>query len=213
MKNNLIGISGRIGSGKDTVGNIINYLCWKNSVEKGIADPQTYTIKDFIDGRGRETFEIKKFADKLKQRVALTWGIDRIKLEDRGFKNSIIPQLGITWRKIMQLEGEKMREINKDYWVNALFSDYSDFYNSMFSVRNGYKEPKNKWIITDVRFPNEVKAIKDRGGIVIRVNRNTSELSNHESETALDNAKFDYIIDNNSDIRSLIEKVKNLDII
>lgn len=31
------------------------------------------------------------------------------------------------------------------------------------------------WIITDVRFPNEVKAIKDRGGVIIRLTRDNSE--------------------------------------
>ena len=31
--------------------------------------------------------------------------------------------------------------------------------------------PVPNWIITDVRFPNEAKAIKDKGGILIRVNR------------------------------------------
>jgi hypothetical protein len=81
------------------------------------------------------------------------------------------------------------------------------------------------FIITDLRYPNEYQAIKDRKGITIRVNRGkpqlyeqmdgdienpipTSVFKEHESETQLDNAKFDYVIDNNSDIQSLIEKVK-----
>lgn len=83
------------------------------------------------------------------------------------------------------------------------------------------------WIITDVRFPNEVKAIKDRGGIIIRVERPVENYSenfkfngdmqsavkiahNHPSETALDNAEFDYIIDNNGTIEELIKKVKEI---
>ena len=68
------------------------------------------------------------------------------------------------------------------------------------------------WIITDCRFKNELQAIKDRDGIVIRVNRNNSLFKSviHESETALDNAKFDYIIDNNGTIEELIEKVKEI---
>lgn len=102
------------------------------------------------------------------------------------------------------------------------------------------------WIITDLRFPNEYKAVKDRGGITIRVNRDnelqkcindpvyfyenyicksgntpilkqyekdfikeTLKVNNkHESETALDGAKFDYVIDNNGTIEELVEKVK-----
>ena len=64
-------------------------------------------------------------------------------------------------------------------------------------------------------------AIKDKGGISIRITRprevlleecvisEDSELL-HESETVLDDAKFDYIIDNNSDIEQLIKKVKSI---
>lgn len=83
------------------------------------------------------------------------------------------------------------------------------------------------WIITDTRFPNELKAIKDRGGISIRVNRlfvteiigenkvswtpiPTVDYIPHESETALDNAKFDYTIDNSGTIEGLIKKVKEI---
>jgi hypothetical protein len=57
------------------------------------------------------------------------------------------------------------------------------------------------WIITDVRFPNEVKAIEDRGGIVIRVNRDSIKSNDeHPSETALDHYPFKYLIRNNYDL-------------
>ena len=46
----IIGISGRIGSGKDTVGEIIQKLCLTNNGPK---------------------FEIKKYAGKLKQMASL----------------------------------------------------------------------------------------------------------------------------------------------
>jgi hypothetical protein len=80
-----------------------------------------------------------------------------------------------------------------------------------------------------MRFPNELEAIKKRVGITIRVNRNPINVvakgqklhvnqedynkhilkkEEHLSETALDNAEFDYYIDNNNSIEELIEKVK-----
>ena len=46
-----------------------------------------------------------------------------------------------------------------------------------------YKGTFPNWIITDVRFHNEVKAIKDRKGILVRVERPAIKFSNHESET------------------------------
>lgn len=58
-------------------------------------------------------------------------------------------------------------------------------------------------VVTDVRFPNEAHEIRKRGGIMVRVNREgngpavDSEGHVHKSETALDNYKFDYVLNNN----------------
>lgn len=70
------------------------------------------------------------------------------------------------------------------------------------------------WIITDTRFPNEAHAVKDRGGIIVRINRPESAIQTtevrlkHSSETSLDNYSFDYIIENDSDIPTLIGRVE-----
>lgn len=81
------------------------------------------------------------------------------------------------------------------------------------------------WIITDLRFPNEMDAIKKKGGITIRVNRPcnicggsgyhkmscpVSKSGEHLSETSLDKAEFDYVIENSGSIEELIEKVKEI---
>lgn len=63
-------------------------------------------------------------------------------------------------------------------------------------------------IITDVRFPNEVKAVNDAGGVVLRLTRQVFEDS-HDSETALDNYIFNQYLDNKNDsIDSTIAKVQ-----
>ena len=43
------------------------------------------------------------------------------------------------------------------------------------------------WIITDLRFPNEARVIKQHQGITLRVNRETHKVASlvHESEIAL----------------------------
>ena len=67
------------------------------------------------------------------------------------------------------------------------------------------------WIMPDTRFPNEVQAIKDRKGIVIKVNRDTGLLDNHISEHALDDYNdYDYVIDNNGTLGELIVKVATM---
>ena len=66
------------------------------------------------------------------------------------------------------------------------------------------------WVVTDVRFPSEADAIREHGGILIRVNRDTGYVDNHPSETALDDyMDFDYIITNDN-LDDTIEKVKNI---
>ena len=83
------------------------------------------------------------------------------------------------------------------------------------------------WIITDTRFPNELQAVKDKGGINIRVNRpkerelilrNATSIIDtrktlepeHKSETVLDNAEFDYTIENDGTLDELIDKIRDL---
>jgi len=266
-KNNLIGISGKIGSGKDTVGSI---------------------LQDYSDDNA-EDYEIKKFADKLKDIACLLIGCTREQLEDRDFKEK---ELGEEWsrtvwhlqsnrnrldtynskeeaesdlsyydenynqevyiaseeivmtpRLMLQLLGTECGRqiIHPNIWVNALFTDYvcddcgqqecpTDEEDTGQMIHRSFPN----WIITDVRFPNEAKAIKDRGGIVIRVNRGKqcgsceseftkgSECPNcrsgnwvhgnidstHPSETALDDYEFDYVIENDGSLDELITKIK-----
>jgi len=272
----IIGISGKIESGKDTVGKIIQYLLWTKGdlTEKDIItlDSSGQVNHNVIIQSG---FKIKKFADKLKDIVCILLGCTKEQLEDKEFKEKELgeewwkwkvvcnegdldiiyqdyyfsskdeaeefhnndsetrwkPELiKITPRKLLQLLGtEAGREIiHPNIWCNALFSDYKEeWVDSGDSVAEEdvskiLKEPN--WIITDVRFPNEAQAIKDRGGIVIRVNRplgphnlkynddGTTDFkgSLHPSETALDDWTFDYAIDNNGTIEELISNVKNL---
>lgn len=105
------------------------------------------------------------------------------------------------------------------------YSGYKRQYLCKECVENESIQFYQNWIVTDCRFENELKAVKDRGGVSIRVNRtpriiklseNTSYEFNpvldeeHYSETALDNAEFDYTIDNNGTVEELIEKVREV---
>lgn len=259
----IIGISGKIGSGKDTVGKIIQYLTSKKDNKLKI---ETYleSKNTFIN----DGFEIKKFADKLKDIVCMLIGCTREQLEDREFKEK---ELGEEWwywhmkldggygdimlnylstskeeldnykgitlvkltpRLLLQLLGTDCGRqiIHPNIWVNALMADYKESQLGQAKRRRkgktfpiGYFLPN--WIITDVRFPNEAKAIKDKGGILIRVNREIpkeedvnqsllgamSNYKEHPSETALDDYQdWDYIIQNDGTIEDLINKTKKI---
>ena len=81
----------------------------------------------------------------------------------------------------------------------------------------GSIKENEKVIITDMRFPNELEAIKKHNGITIRINRGLVERTGkmiqgpeHISETALDDAEFDYVIENDCTIDDLIKKVREI---
>lgn len=83
-------------------------------------------------------------------------------------------------------------------------------FESVLTDKGKQKIKYPNWIITDMRFPNELQAVKDRGGITIRVNRPGLVESNHLSETILDSATFDFVINNDKDIKHLINEVRKI---
>lgn len=141
----------------------------------------------------------------------------------------------LTPRLLLQLLGTECGRqiIHPNVWVNALMSKYEAsvpylaFKRLMGDITRKDKEFPS-WIITDMRFPNEYEAVKQRGGITIRVNRYNSTCvcvddssldcltpcsrkPQHESEVALDHVTdWDYVIDNSGTIEELVEKVRTI---
>ena len=92
----LIAISGRIASGKDTVGKIIQYLVWRDMVESGRISFSNYSLKDFDKfdfGYQMSGWKQVSFASKLKDIVCLLIGCTREQLEDRGIKSLSLQEL------------------------------------------------------------------------------------------------------------------------
>ena len=236
----IIGINGKLGSGKDTVGKIVQYLLCKNVGDISIEEIISCNDHDWwLDEQSK--FEIKKFAGKLKQIGSILSGVPVEKFEDQEFKKlnmgsdwdhelvgedwvDLKPVLvPMTYREFLQRLGtEAMRDgLHTNVWVNALFADYKDVYIGSWGQGNHMYE-KPKWIITDMRFPNEMEAVVEKGGLTIRVvrpkpremflmNATTiidTRIPEHPSETALDDARFDYEIINDGTIKELAEKVQ-----
>lgn len=89
-------------------------------------------------------------------------------------------------RDLLQRMGTEVGRnlFGEDFWVDQALKGISKF---------------DKIVLTDVRFPNEYRAIKSREGVVWRVEKLGIEpVNRHISETALDEARFDGIITNNS---------------
>lgn len=112
------------------------------------------------------------------------------------------------WRASIQIEGKQ-----KFLGYFNTPEEASIVYEKSFLERKelyGKKQIKKGFIITDMRFPNELKAVKDRGGITIRVERPGLVESNHLSETSLDSATFDFIINNDGSIDDLLLSIKKI---
>ena len=195
----IISVSGKIGSGKDTVASIIMEL----------ADDKTW--------------EVKKWAGKLKEVATLLTGIPKEKFEDQEFKKTNLgPEWNInsnpmTVRDLLQLLGtEAMRNgLHTDTWVNALMSEYKTS-NGVATQEDGEEKgvvADKFWIITDTRFPNELAAITRENGIAIKVVRDSGNQigTTHSSETALDHVEnWDYVIENHGTRDELRKKIFNM---
>jgi hypothetical protein len=175
----IIGINGRIGSGKDTVGKIIQYLLCFNvgdiTAIEAVTNPEhEWWLEE------QTKWEIKKFAGKLKETASLLTGIPVEMFENQQFKKlNMSLEWGMTYREFLQKLGtEAMRDgLHTNVWVNALFADYKP-QDAPYKHLGDLLEDKHhgvlnnpNWIITDMRFPNEMEAVKEREGITIRVVR------------------------------------------
>ena len=204
----IIGIAGFQGSGKDT---IADYLCNIYGFKR---DSFAATLKDAVAavfGWDRELLEGRTKESRAWRETVDQWWADRLDMP------------GLTPRLVLQKWGTEVarKAWHDDTWIASL--------------ENKLTKAHNDIVITDVRFPNEIKAIKDAGGIVIRVIRgpepdwygvalaannypqpNASteilgKLAIHPSEWAWIGTKFDAIIDNNAQgLDPLFAQVKDL---
>ena len=205
----IIGICGFIGSGKDTVA---DYL---------------------VNFHG---FRRESFASSLKDAVSSVFGWDRTLLEGRTKESrewreqkdewwSSRLQRDITPRYVLQQWGTEVLRtgFHDDIWIA--------------SVENKIRQTKDNVVITDCRFVNEITAIRNAGGKVIRVKRGEeplwynhalrANLSNkfdedreyfqqklaqfniHESERAWVGTKFDATIENSTSIDELYKTIRS----
>ena len=208
----IIGICGLIGSGKDT---IADYL---QNIHQFRRESFAHALKDAVSqvfGWDRELLEGRTKESRAWREQVDPWWSERLKMPD------------LTPRYVLQVWGTEVarRSFHDDIWIAAL--------------ENKLRKTKDDVVISDCRFPNEIKSIKRSGGIVIRVvrgpepewyeaalsanrgpNGNVTWATSkakleragvHSSETAWIGTKFDAVIDNNADgLDNLYSQIKDL---
>jgi len=181
----IIGITGRKFNGKDT---LAEYL-----VEK-----YGYTQLSF--------------AGPLKDICGILFGFDYEQLYGSE-KETIDPRWNVTPRDMFQyvgtelfrnMMGKKIPDIDNNFWVKCLMERI----NRIMKIN-----PDCKIVISDVRFENELNAIKSLdNNITIRVTRPSMNKTTdtHESELYIEKLNVDHDILNDGSLDDLYEKLNKL---
>lgn len=221
----IIGLSGKAGSGKDTVG---DYIAKKyNFAKMAFADPVKRTARMLFD------FSDEALWGPSDKRKELNY---KYKLPQK-YQTSDNPSFTkyLSARTVLQKLGTEFgRECYENIWVDLVLKDVyaiekepRDNFHCVYNYRTGLDRtrkrilnPYNGVIITDLRFFNEVAAVKSADvseSIVIKIVRDkinkNDEFRSHISETELDeipDSEFTHIIENNSSLESLKEKIDNI---
>lgn len=186
----IVGVTGRKYNGKDTVS---NHICEHYKYTKiALADP----IKEIC----RILFEFNddQLHGKSKEIIDNRWNIS---------PRTTFQYIGTElFRKQIYL---LIPELGENFWIKCLLEDIK------YQLKN---DPQVKFIISDIRFQNEVDTLLSeyKNTIFIRVIRPSINLKLdrtglHESEIMIDNLKnINYEIINDSSLESLYEKVENI---
>lgn len=102
-------------------------------------------------------------------------------------------------RSLLREVGEGLKRVyGPNVWVDVVEKSIED-------------TPDRPFIVTDMRLPQEVEMLKRHKFVTLNIKgdyRETVSNPEHITETALDNFKYDYVIENTGSIDELKEKVE-----
>lgn len=174
----IYGITGKKGSGKDSFAKLVQDYNPNFTILRFADDLKWMTHKIFNFPLAYMESQEEK-ARKLKTPIEMDLYLPEM-IQYTGLplqKNNII---AYTLREILQYFGtEYVRAVCDGYWVNR--------------VLDKIKRIKNKVLIPDCRFENEVSALKSIGGKIIKINRidSLNDSDSHKSEQEIDLIKAD----------------------
>jgi len=130
-------------------------------------------------------------ADVMKEACRVIFGWDDTYLYGE-LKDVIDPRYGISPRHALQTLGTQWGQ-----WELSKYDSFSDVTGRKLWVNSLLNRVSGDTVISDVRFPHEAEAIRERGGVIIMVRRPGYAVDlTHESEAAVEQIKPDYVIRN-----------------
>lgn len=173
----LLGITGKARAGKDTAALF------------------------FRDMHG---FRRAAFAEPLKE-MAATLTTDPLGyFHDDETKEQVVPWLGLTRRRIMQLIGN---EAMKPHFGEEVWSRHME-------MRLRGELADEHIVITDVRFDHEARMIARRGGYILEIRRQgaglSGEAASHASENGINPDLIDFSVDNDGSIGELNAELEKI---
>lgn len=134
------------------------------------------------------------FAGPLKEAVRVIFFPELIEIKDDIKELPVKKYDNRTPRQMFQYIGDRCRDYDIDIFLK----------NMLTRINNSNADIK---IVTDIRYDNEAQLVKNIGGTIIKIERETNSKDNHSSEMGIDSTFIDFSIQNNSDIEKLKKKL------
>lgn len=142
----------------------------------------------------------KSFAGCLKKACQCLFMLTREQLygEQEDKENSDPRWFNCSARKIVKFIGTDLLRDNMHRLIPELGKDIFVHRFTLWYEEKIKNDPEINVVVDDVRFENENECIKKFGGIIIKIERSSSDGQDmHPSETELNNLPYDFLIENN----------------
>jgi hypothetical protein len=194
---NIITLSAKARCGKDTAAQYIldklpgstSYAlaaCFKESIANEFSD---FLTRDDVFGYGVERVEriYEAFGYRMDE-LDIDWSV----VDDNN---------GWTIRRIMQVVGTDVgvNQIDTNIWLK-------EFEKAMFSLEEAY----DTVVMVDCRQTHEIEFVRERGGSVIHILRETGLTDDHITEQGLPVENGDFVVDNNGTLPEFFEKLDSV---
>lgn len=113
------------------------------------------------------------------------------------YRDAVLPALGQSPREVWITIGNMMRGIHSDVWIRCLLDSQA---------------PGTVLAIPDVRYPNEIDAIRERGGLLVKIDNPRVPVTHDVADDAIadDFRGWDFTITNDGTTDELRDKLRPL---